>query len=439
MYLYANTIRWWRILAGQWKSETSTTTSEITIETNGNMNAITTDRITTCRQCKLAKVKCNKCPDDCTHCLGGICTRCCKHIRRGDPHILCVHDRKKPLGRPKGSKNIIRTVVEQERGQPLIPLVDVERVIRMVERVTVISRQWYNLLAFTLTDEQVGEDETHSAAVRRITEYDCEDTQVGTDEKVQKVGTNGWKSRHGYGLRVPKNNIDYTDNSSTHEFMEETKNGTNDETKDTSAPTKAKVGNKDDGDNRTKNVDDYTKLLKSLFTEWCNVTECKRSYYKDMKSALTQVKQKMSPVVMEIVTDAGWTDIGKEPETALDDLAQRLILNRKALLKMLKIKECKNNNEMTADKKGTPGNKERARKRSDEEGELKIPAITHYMTDGEALIQVKNKMGPVLINDLITLGWNENDRTDEQALDGIAQLMQRNREQLLRKEVQDFS
>ena len=60
-----------------------------------------------------------------------------------------------------------------------------------------------------------------------------------------------------------------------------------------------------------------------------------------MKSALTQLKQKISPVLMEIVTDAGWTDIGKEPETALDDLARCLIMNRKALLEMFKIQECK--------------------------------------------------------------------------------------------------
>ena len=176
-YLHAITIRWWRIIASQWRSETSTRTQVIINEANEDMEGNTSDRIRTCRRCKLAKVKCNKCPNDCTHCLGGVCTRCCKHIQRGDPHILCVHDRKKPLGRPRGSKNIVPPVP--------VPVVDLEVTETLINKWTqaIARMRLRNLHAI-------------GARTDRNTNNNSECRQVGAD--------NNGESRHGYGLRAKK-------------------------------------------------------------------------------------------------------------------------------------------------------------------------------------------------------------------------------------------
>ena len=339
-YLHAITIRWWRIIASQWRSETSTRTQVIINEANEDMEGNTSDRIRTCRRCKLAKVKCNKCPNDCKHCLGSVCTRCCKHIQRGDPHIFCVHDRKKPLGRPLGSKNIVPPVP--------VPGLDLEVTETQINKWTqaIARMRLRNLHAI-------------GARTDRNTNNNSECRQVGAD--------NNGESRHGYGLRAKQNHVVYNDNASTHDMAAgiDTKEGTTGEEDELKEPAMS--------------------LLKpppanSLMGEEDELKE----------PAISLLKPPPANSLM------GEEDVLKEPAISL--------------------------------LKPPPAN---SLKGIDDE--LKEPAISYYMTDEEALIQLENKMGYGLTRVLTALGWKEDDRTDEKALDDIAKLLRMNKEQMLRK------
>ena len=468
-YLHAITIRWWRIIASQWRSETSTRTQVIINEANEDMEGNTSDRIRTCRRCKLAKVKCNKCPNDCKHCLGSVCTRCCKHIQRGDPHIFCVHDRKKPLGRPLGSKNIVPPVP--------VPVLDLEETETQINKWTqaIARMRLRNLHAI-------------GARTDRNTNNNSECRQVGAD--------NNGESRHGYGLRAKKKHVVYNDNASTHDMAAgiDTKEGGHIDN-ESEEPTNVPTGN--------TNQDPKIAAVKiDLITPGCKLIEYEPTFYVGMTSALTQVKRKMSPLLVETVTELGWTETGKDPEAVLDDLARLLVMNRKTLLQRYNVHKNR--------KEGQSGMKIRARNRNNRlklsttggedelkepamsllkpppanslmgeedelkepaisllkpppanslmgeedvlkepaisllkpppanslkgiDDELKEPAISYYMTDEEALIQLENKMGYGLTRVLTALGWKEDDRTDEKALDDIAKLLRMNKERMLRK------
>ena len=349
----------------------------------------------TCSRCVRAKVKCVKCPGICQHCQGKICTECCKKKRKGEEGVECRSDPAKKRGRPPGSRN---------------------------------------------------KKKTKRTKCNKRNKEDGNEDGSDVDTGVKRLGSNG---------------------------------------EDESTWSKSNTGRRPVvRDEKVAEIDVASKKI-----------SLEPTYYNDIKTAVELAKNKIGREDLERCIENGWTEMDKTAEESYDDLADKMCMTRKALETKYKIyrdndpaarnnstingyhlrptsyvaygekdqtdlssvddadshdsekvdytdnsstrdfmEETKNStNDETKDTAAPTNVQAGAQKGSDEEGGLLVPAITFYMTDGEALIQLKEKLGPLMVNDLINIGWNDNARTVEEAFDGITKLLNRNKEKLLRK------